>query len=255
MREVEERLRLLTQKSEDVMTITTNTNTNRIINGNAIEQLKGLGSESVDLIVTDPPYLVNYRDRAGRTVSNDSNAEGVLPAFADMYRVLKKDSLCISFAGWTALDGFSRAWTQAGFRIVGHIVWTKPYASNKGQTAYHHESAYVLAKGAPRKPATPFADVQDWVYSGNKLHPTEKSIENIGALIRGFSKQGDTVLDPFLGSGTTAVAAALQGRNYIGIELEQKYCALAQRRVAGVTRYLAARPKVTFNRAPSHSAA
>ncbi|GAA6176737.1 DNA methyltransferase [Sulfitobacter pacificus] len=212
---------------------------NKIIHGNAIEILKDMERESVDLVVTDPPYLVNYRDREGRGVANDTNADGVLPAFAELYRVLKDNSLCISFAGWTALDGFTNAWTQAGFKIVGHIVWTKDYASSKGQTAYHHESAYVLAKGWPRKPLKPLADVQEWVYSGNKYHPTEKSVENIGALVRAFSKQGDIVLDPFLGSGTTAVASALNGRDYIGIELEQKYCALAERRLQGVSRYLA----------------
>lgn len=213
--------------------------TSQIICGDATQKLKTLEDGSVDLIVTDPPYLVNYRDRMGRKVANDSNAEAVLPAFAEMYRVLKDNSLCICFAGWTALDGFTSAWAEAGFRIVGHIVWTKEYASNKGQTAYHHESAYVLAKGWPDKPVTPFADVQEWVYSGNKLHPTEKSVENIGAVIRAFSKRGDVVLDPFLGSGTTAVAAALNGRGFVGIELEQKYCALAERRVAGVKRYQA----------------
>jgi site-specific DNA-methyltransferase (adenine-specific) len=229
----------LTEESEEIMT----TNKNKIICGDAIETLNGLESESVDLVVTDPPYLVNYRDRFGRRVANDSNADGVLPAFSELYRVLKDNSLCISFAGWTALDGFTTAWVDAGFRIVGHIVWTKDYASNRGQTAYHHESAYVLAKGWPRKPKKPIADVQGWVYSGNKLHPTEKSVENIGTLIRAFSKQGDTVLDPFLGSGTTAVAAALNGRNYIGIELEQKYCTLAEQRLQGVRRYLASQIK------------
>ncbi len=209
----------------------------KIICGDATKKLMELESGSVDLVVTDPPYLVNYQDRNGRKVANDDNAEAVLPAFDEIYRVLKDDSLCICFAGWTALDRFTSAWVKAGFRIVGHIVWTKPYASNKGVTAYHHESAYVLAKGWPEKPVKPFADVQSWVFSGNKLHPTEKSVENIGALIRAFSKPGDLVLDPFLGSGTTAVAAALNGRRCIGIELEQKYCAIAERRVAGARRY------------------
>ena len=210
---------------------------NKIIHGNAIEELDRLETESVDLIVTDPPYLVNYTDRAGRSVANDGNAEGVLPAFDGMYRVLKHNSLCISFAGWTALDGFTSAWASAGFRIVGHIVWTKDYASSRGQTAYHHESAYVLAKGWPKKPLEPLADVQDWVYSGNRLHPTEKSVENIAALIRTYSRPGEIVLDPFLGSGTTAVAAVLNGRDYIGIELDRAYCDLAERRVSGALRY------------------
>ncbi len=95
----------------------------------------------------------------------------------------------------------------------------------------------VLAKGRPKLPATPFADIQDWVYSGNQFHPTEKSVEIIAPLIRAFSKPGDIILDPFLGSGTTAVAAALSGRSYIGIELEQKYYDLALRRLEGVKRF------------------
>lgn len=214
-----------------------NKTTNQIICGDSVEALKDLAPGSVDLAITDPPYLVNYIDRNGRRVANDSNADAVLPAFSGIYRALKQDSLCICFSGWTALDGFTSAWIKAGFRIIGHIVWIKPYASNSGQTAYHHESAYVLAKGRPKRPAKPFADVQEWVHSGNRFHPTEKSVENIAPMIRAFSKPGDVVLDPFLGSGTTAVAAALCDRNYVGIELEQKYCDLAQRRLAGVERY------------------
>ena len=200
---------------------------NKIYCGDAAEILKTIQGGSVDLVVTDPPYLVNYQDRTGRRVANDDNACGVLPVFDVLYRVLKPDSLCITFCGWTALADFTTTWKNAGFRIVGHIVWRKPYASSAGQTAYHHESAYVLAKGRPKKPEVPFPDVQDWVYSGNKLHPTEKSVEIISPFIRAFSKPGDIVLDPFLGSGTTAVAAALNGRRYIGVELEQNYCDLA----------------------------
>ena len=211
--------------------------TNKIICGNAIEQLKHLESESVDLAVTDPPYLVNYRDRDGRKIANDTNADGVLPAFKEIYRVQKPNSLCICFAGWTALNGFTSAWAEAGYHIAGHIVWVKGYASSVGQVAYHHESAYVLAKGWPKKPSKPIPDVLDWHYTGNRRHPTEKSVQNIGTLIRTFSRHGDTVLDPFLGSGTTAVAAALNGRDYIGIELEQRYCTLAKQRLNGVARY------------------
>lgn len=209
----------------------------QIICGDATQELKQLETGSVDLIVTDPPYLVNYRDRAGRRVANDGNANAVLPAFAQMYRVLKDNRLCICFCGWTALNGFTSAWAEAGFHIAGHIVWTKNYASSAGQTAYHHESAYVLTKGWPPKQKEPFADVQEWVYSGNKLHPTEKSVENIGQVIRAFSQPGEIILDPFLGSGTTAVAAALADRRYIGIELEERYCQLAERRLAGVRRF------------------
>lgn len=60
----------------------------RIIQGDATATLKTMPSNAIDLILTDPPYLVNYRDRSGRTVANDDALAAVLPAFAEMYRVL-----------------------------------------------------------------------------------------------------------------------------------------------------------------------
>ncbi len=210
---------------------------NQILQGNSKEVLQSIPAGSVDLVLTDPPYLVNYKDRHGRKVANDTNADGVLPAFDEIYRVMKPNTLCICFAGWTALPEFSSAWAKAGFRITGHIVWTKDYASSKGHTAYHHESAYVLAKGRPPKSDKPLKDVQDWSYSGNRFHPTEKAVDILSPVIRAFSKPGDLVLDPFSGSGSTSVGAALAGRDYLGVELEQRYVDLAKRRLAGVARY------------------
>ena len=79
-------------------------------------------------------------------------------------------------------------------------------------------------------------DVQRWEYSGNKSHPTEKAISVLLPLIRSFSRPGDLVCDPFSGTGSTLVSAALSGRCYFGIELEAKYVELARRRLAGVDR-------------------
>ncbi|MEO1188982.1 MAG: DNA methyltransferase, partial [Pseudomonadota bacterium] len=127
---------------------------------------------------------------------------------------------------------FAAAWDAAGFKTVGHIVWPKPYASRASHALYRHESAFILAKGYPQKPANPISDIQPWRYTGNKDHPTQKSVGIIEPLIESFSKPGDLVLDPFLGSGTAAIAAALKGREYIGIELEPSYCELARQRLA-----------------------
>jgi site-specific DNA-methyltransferase (adenine-specific) len=63
-------------------------------------------------------------------------------------------------------------------------------------------------------------------------------------VIQAFTQPGAVVLDPFAGSGSTSVAAALANRRYIGIELEQKYCQLAERRLAGVSRYMARTPEL-----------
>jgi adenine-specific DNA-methyltransferase len=209
---------------------------NRVIKGDCIAVLKTLPADSVDFVLTDPPYLVRYRDRTGRTIQND-NAPAVLGAFVDVFRVLKPNSLCVSFYGWNRVDAFFAAWKRAGFIPVGHLVFSKTYASSQRFLRYTHESAYLLAKGRPALPAQPISDVQPWRYSGNHSHPTEKSVETLRPIVEAFSKRGDLVLDPFAGSGSSLVAAALLGRNYLGIELEPKYCDLARRRLKGVARY------------------
>ena len=213
---------------------------NRIICGDATKTLQTLPDCIADLAITDPPYLCRYKDRSGRQLANDSESEAqaVLSALPELYRVLRKDSLCILFCGWTALPQFSRAWTDAGFRTMGQFVWKKSYASSARYVSYHHESAYILAKGNPPKPVEPLDDVRTWTYSGNRNHPTEKAVEVIAPLVRSFSRKGDLVIDPFAGSGSTAVAAALNGRRTIGIGLEACYCDLARQRLDGVQRYL-----------------
>lgn len=211
--------------------------TNQIVQGDCVQVLKSLPDSTVDLVLTDPPYLVNYRDRSGRSVRNDGGSPEFLGAFSDLYRVLKPNSVCVCFYGWSRVDEFFSAWRQAGFRPVGHIVWQKDYASRAGLVEYRHEQAYLLAKGNPARPAKPLADVQPWEYSGNRAHPTEKAVGILTPLVRAFSKPGDIVLDPFAGSGSTAVATSLSGRRYIGIELEDRYCNIARKRLAGVARY------------------
>ncbi|QPH56081.1 DNA methylase [Pontivivens ytuae] len=205
--------------------------------GDSNQIIGAMPEGAVDLVVTDPPYGVNYRDRTGRTVKNDDTLESVLPVFDQLYRALKPGGFCISFYGWNRIDRFMAAWKAAGFTVAGHMVWTKDYASRRRYLAYHHEQAYVLVKGQAKLPGKPLADVQPWVYSGNKAHPTEKAVEVLSPLIRSFSRRGDLVCDPFAGSGATLVAAALAGRRYLGVELEEGYCRQARTRLEGVVRY------------------
>lgn len=220
---------------------------NSIIQGDATQVMASVPGGSVDLVVTDPPYGVNYRDRTGRSVRGDDTLDTVLPVFCELYRVLKPGGFCISFYGWGSIDRFMTAWKAAGFNVAGHIVWTKEYASRRRYLAYHHEQAYVLVKGRAALPVQPLADVQPWVYSGNRGHPTEKAVDVIAPLVRAFSKPGDLVCDPFAGSGSTCVAAALAGRDYLGVELDEAYCRHARVRLAGVQRFRSRR------NTPAHS--
>jgi site-specific DNA-methyltransferase (adenine-specific) len=206
---------------------------NDILHGDCVEVMRTLPSESVDFILTDPPYLVRYRDRHGRTVANDDNARWLKPAFAEMYRLLKAGSLAVSFYGWNRVDLFFDAWRAAGFQPVGHLVFRKRYASSARFVQYRHESAYLLAKGAAPLPAEPLPDVLDWTYTGNRLHPTEKAVATLAPLIASFCRAGDVVLDPFCGSGSTLVAARDAGCAYVGIELDAGHHRTAVERLGG----------------------
>lgn len=211
-----------------------------IIQGDCTEVLKTLPDNSVDFVLTDPPYFVAYKDRHGRRVKNDGadDTAKVLSAFPEIYRVMKPNTLCVSFYGWQAIDAFMAAWKDAGFTPVDHIVWRKKYTSSKRFVQRRHEQAYVLAKGRPDLPRKPIEDVQPWVYSGNRYHPTEKAVGTLTPVIEAFTAPGDVVLDPFAGSGSTLAAAVLLGRKYVGIELEAAYCAHANKRLEGVARYV-----------------
>jgi len=190
----------------------------RIICGDCTGVLTELPAACIDLVVTDPPYLVGYRDRAGRRVLGDDDAGLIGRAFAEVGRVLKPGRFAVSFYGWKHSEVFLRAWRRAGLRPVGHFVWVKNYASSVGVTQRCHELAYLLAKGSPAPPRFALRDVLRWRFTGNCLHPTQKPVMALRPLIGAYSSPGEVVLDPFAGSGTTALAAAELGRHYLAIE-------------------------------------
>jgi site-specific DNA-methyltransferase (adenine-specific) len=193
--------------------------------------MQQLPDKSIDLVLTDPPYLINYQSRDGRNIAGDVSDTWLVPAFAEAYRVLKSGMFCISFYGWSKADRYLAAWREAGFRPVGHLVLVKSYTSGSAFLQYRHEQAYLLAKGRVDPPLSPISDVLYWKYTGNRLHPTQKPVRTLMRLIRTFSEPGDVILDPFCGSGSVPLAAKLLGRPYIGIEIRQDYCEVAQQRL------------------------
>lgn len=204
---------------------------NAIFNADCIDVMRSFDRGSVDMIVTDPPYITRYKSRDGRSVINDDNSRWLRPAVNQMHRVLKDGGFCVSFYGWNKIDLFFDAWKEAGFRVVGHIVFRKGYASSERFLRYEHEQAYLLAKGEPTLPAHPVPDVLDFPYTGNKLHPTQKPVEALIPLIEAFTQPGDLVLDPFCGSGSTLDAARQLGRDWTGIELSNRHYRTASERL------------------------
>lgn len=204
---------------------------NAVIHGDCVKFMQRMATGSVDFILTDPPYLCRYRPRDGQSVRNDDNAAWLKPAFAQMYRVLKEDSLCLTFYGWNQADLFLDAWRAAGFRIVGHVAFRKQYTASSRYLRHQHEVAYLLAKGDAPLPDNPPPDVADWVYTGNRLHPTQKPVSVLKPFIEAYCPAGGVVLDPFCGSGSTLIAARELGRRHVGIELDAAHHLTASLRV------------------------
>lgn len=90
----------------------------RYMQGDCQQVMSKFPSRSVDFILTDPPYLVGFTDRSGRSIANDKQGDWLLPVSREMFRVLKNDSLAVSFYGWNRVDQFMAAWKAAGFRAT-----------------------------------------------------------------------------------------------------------------------------------------
>ncbi len=185
----------------------------RFVLGNCIDVMTRIPDNAIDFILTDPPYLVGFRDRSGRTIAGDKTDEWLQPACNEMYRVLKKDALMVSFYGWNRVDRFMAAWKNAGFSVVGHLVFTKNYTSKAAYVGYRHECAYILAKGRPRLPQNPLPDVLGWKYSGNRHHPTEKPVTSLQPLIESFTHP-NAIMAAWKNAGFSVVGHLVFTKNY-----------------------------------------
>jgi adenine-specific DNA-methyltransferase len=203
--------------------------------GDCREVLRAFPPESIDVVLTDPPYGVRYRGRycsGSEAIEGDEEPSTILGVYADILRVLKANSFCISFYAWPYADEFVSAWKLFGFRIVSHLVCVKNNIGLGYFSRSQHETAYLLAKGHPARPETAASDVFFWEREPITYHPTQKPLQVISRLIAAFTKEDALILDPFMGSGTTLVAARNLGRRAIGIEIDERYCDVAVHRLA-----------------------
>ena len=222
----------------------------KLINGDAIDFMKTLEDESVDLIVTDPPYKVTARGNAGNSGGmmqsklsmqgkifkhNDIKPIEYIPEF---YRLLKDGSHCYIMTNHVNLQEMLNTATECGFHFIKSLIWNK---GNKimGQF-YMSQFEYILffRKGKGKKiNKCGTADILNVPNKktkgedGKNIHDTEKPIELMKILIENSSQEGELVLDPFLGVGATAMACKELNRDYIGIELDEKYYNIACKRV------------------------
>ncbi|EGK30951.1 DNA methylase [Shigella flexneri K-227] len=103
----------------------------RFVLGNCIDVMARIPDNAIDFILTDPPYLVGFRDRQGRTIAGDKTDEWLQPACNEMYRVLKKDALMVSFYGWNRVDRFMSAWKMRDSALL--VTWSSPKLHIEGR--------------------------------------------------------------------------------------------------------------------------
>ena len=227
--------------------------------GDCLALLDKLPPDCIDAVVTDPPYSsggFTRGDRAMNTTNSKYTATGVQtvrPEFAgdnrdqrswvawcaiwlgQALRATVPGGYCLMFTDWRQLPAATDALQAGGWVWRGIVVWDKTEASRPPGPAYfRHQCEYILwaTKGATRKDAGgPWHGVIRLpVSQADKHHVTGKPTELMRRLVQ-VAPPGGLVLDPFLGSGTTAVACQLEGRRFVGYELEPVYLEIAQRRL------------------------
>jgi site-specific DNA-methyltransferase (adenine-specific) len=203
--------------------------------GNCTEIMPKMAAESFDFCLTDAPYLVNYTGRwdgARKAIVGDDDAAWLYPAFSEIYRLLKPDTFCLSFYGWPHSELFVSAWKAIGFRLVSHVIFVKNVWGLGKMTRGQHETSFLLAKGTPQRFGKPISDVIEWTREQHAIHPNQKPVAALYPVLSTYAPENALVLDPFMGSGSTLRAAKDMGMCGVGIEIEEKYCAGAVRRLA-----------------------
>ena len=205
--------------------------------------MKSMSNDSVDMILTDPPYGINYSSNWGTktekfpVLKNDDNDNRLL-AYSEFARILKNNSVAIVFASWknVAVDIQE---LQKYFSIKNVIVWFKGgggIGDLKHTLSTDYELAIVCHKGKCRLRGKREGSVWSCrkVNPRKMLHATQKPIDLLVRMIEKYTDRNAVVFDPFMGSGSTCVAAVNSGRHYIGFEIDEKYFEIARKRLQEV---------------------
>lgn len=205
--------------------------------GDCLEIMKDIPANSVDAIITDPPYGVSYqsnmrKDKFG-LMANDDITDAAWLAFAA--RTLKEGGMIYCFSRWDVLGQWKNLIQFFGLEVRSCIVWDKGRGGMGdlvGSYAPSYEMILVAARGRNKLKNGRNRDViQIAPHRTNMLHPAQKPVELLETLIKDSTYKGDTILDCFMGSGSTMEACINTNRNGIGIELSQDYFNISKKRV------------------------
>lgn len=191
-----------------------------------------LEDKKANLVVTDPPYNVNVEETAGK-IKNDDMSDAdfyqfLFSMFVNVEQSMEEDASIYVFHADTEGLNFRKAFKDAGFYLSGCCVWKKN-ALVLGRSPYQWQHEPVLYGWKQKGKHQWFSDRKQttiWEYDrpkSSKEHPTMKPVQLMAYPIQNSSMRGTLVLDPFLGSGSTLIAAEQTGRVCYGIELDEKF--------------------------------
>ena len=231
---------------------------NTIIQGDCLEVMKTLPSSSIDLIVTSPPYnlknstgngmkdgrggkwknaeLVNGYSHHNDCMPHEKYVKWQRDCLTEMYRLIKNDGAIFYNHKWRVQNGLlqDRQDIVSGFPVRQIIIWKRKGGINfnAGYFLPTYEVIYIIAKPDFRlvPKANAFGDVWEFKQETSNPHPAPFPVDLIDRIIS--STYAKTVLDPFMGSGTTAIAAIINNVDYLGIELSPEYVEMAEKRIS-----------------------
>jgi DNA modification methylase len=220
----------------------------QLIHGDCLEVMKSIPDASVDLVLTDPPYNLTDRTskmaaftfggRAGINFGEWDKDADLFSYIDEVTRVLNKNGSFVVFNDWRNLGAISKYSETKGLETKDLIRLKKsnPMPRNRDRRYItDYECAIWLTKAKAK-----------WVFNRQHekyqrpeflhsiesgLHPTQKSLGLMSDLVKIHSIEGQTILDPFMGSGTTGVACKNLKRNFIGIEKDEKYFQISKERI------------------------
>ena len=219
-----------------------------------VEGMKELPGESIDLVIADPPFGIDFDGKSGvynrdeRLViegyeeTSESYHEFTSKWLAELPRIMKPESSAYVFSGWTNLDAVLQGGRDAGLVTLNHLIWHYPfgvYTKKRFVTSHYH---IVLLVKNPRKyffnkienyPEDVWA-VKRQYRTGLAKNATTLPLEVVSRCIDFSSKPGDIVLDPFMGNGTSALASKLNYRHFLGFEINEKLRPLLKREIANI---------------------
>lgn len=210
-----------------------------LYHGDSRDVLPDLDDGSADLLLTDPPYGMSYVNDAGKGLRGDAQRQGIRlfrAVLIDLDRVLAKPAHAYIFCHWESLPDFYDA-ASSYMDVKNALVWDKRnFGPGDCEGDYAHDFEMVLfAHVGGRRLLNGGRDLavrhHPIVHSSRRTHITEKPVDLLRFYIEKSTIPGETVLDPFAGSGATLIAARATGRRAIGIELDRKSINSAVRRL------------------------